>query len=157
MNLIQIGLWVTFGATLAAWLRYVGLPAADRLASLAAAARARREAELEHRRATCPNRGKPGSRTTSVSDWCPWCRITHERYFTAPGPSPLRPRGGSTVRRMDTGLLRAAPAVVQDLNDGCPNLVALVEGGVCAWCGRPHERSRPPAMPVPGRGRPIQE
>lgn len=113
--MIDTLLWVAFLAVAACWVRWVGMPAVRRMAEQLAERVARRDAELEHRRATCPYRPAPGAKTIIRDGWCEWCHVTHDQAADRP--------------RLNTALFAAMR---------CGNVMPNVYGGVCGACGVPH-------------------
>lgn len=121
--MIDTLLWVAFLAVAACWVRWVGMPAVRRMAEQLAERVARRDAELEHRRATCPYRPAPGAKTIIRDGWCEWCHVTHDQAADRP--------------RLNTALFAAMR---------CGNVMPSVYGGVCGACGVPHVEGPPPKL-----------
>ncbi len=142
--MVSVELWqVLFGVASGACFLGAGWPLVRQLGDRLWARAAARDAEIAHRRATCPNRPPRGAKVVARGGWCDWCRITHDRRVP---DRPARPpdinfRGASgwevppdvaaeLERRLDTGVLR------------CSNLAAYAHGGVCGSCGVPHALDR---------------
>lgn len=126
MELWQVGC----GLVAVACYALAAAPAVRRLVEQLAERAAQRDAEIEHRRATCPNRPGPKTKVIVQDGWCDWCRITHDQV--------LNPSRGNA----------ALFAVFR-----CGNVLPSVYGGVCPSCGVPHveEPPRPQvAAPEPG-------